>query len=572
METQTAEAPGAPGTDFIRDIVEADLKTGKHKKIVTRFPPEPNGYLHIGHAKSICLNFGVARQYGGVCHLRFDDTNPAAEDVEYVESIQEDVKWLGFDWKDKLFYASDYFEATYDYAVELVKRGKAYVCDLSLEEVRRTRGNFQKPGEESPYRGRSVPENLDLFARMRAGEFADGSRTLRAKIDMASPNMNMRDPVLYRIKRATHHRTGDKWCIYPMYDYAHPISDAKEGITHSICTLEFEDHRPLYDWTLDSGPALCHPRQIEFARLALTHTVMSKRKLLELVEEKLVSGWDDPRLPTIQGLRRRGFTPESIREFALRIGVTKFNSLTEMALLEDCVRDDLNKRAPRMMAVLHPVKVVIENYPEDKVEELDAANHPLDPSLGSRKAPFCRELYIEEDDFREVPPPKYHRLSPGKEVRLRYAYFIKLERIVKDASGRVVELRCTYDPASRGGNSPDGRKVKSTIHWVSARHAAEAEARIYGNLLSVADPADIPEGEDFRKYLNPKSLEVLKGCRVEPALAEAPAGSRWQFERQGYFCADAKDSRPGALVFNRTVTLRDAWARIEKTQAKGGNR
>jgi len=424
MTTATSEQPLAPSSDFIRDIVDADLKSGKHKDVVTRFPPEPNGYLHIGHAKSICLNFGIARQFQGTCHLRFDDTNPSTEDVEYVESIQEDVKWLGFDWGRNIFYASDYFEQTYDYAVELIKRGKAYVCDQSLEEIRRTRGNFQKPGEQCPERNRPVEENLDLFARMRQGEFPDGAKTLRAKIDMASPNMNLRDPVIYRIKRATHHRTGDQWLIYPMYDYAHPIEDAVEGITHSICTLEFEDHRPLYDWTLDNGPAKCHPQQIEFARLAVAYTLMSKRKLLQLVEEKLVSGWDDPRLPTLQGLRRRGYTPEAIRDFCARIGVTKFNSLTEMALLEDCVRDDLNKRCPRAMAVLKPVKVVIENYPEDKIEELDAVNHPADSSLGFRKVPFCRELYIEEDDFREVPPPKYHRLVPGKEVRLRYAYFI----------------------------------------------------------------------------------------------------------------------------------------------------
>ena len=562
MTTQTPEAPRVPGTDFVRDIVEADLKSGKHKKIVTRFPPEPNGYLHIGHAKSICLNFGIARQYGGVCHLRFDDTNPSTEDAEYVDSIQEDVRWLGFDWRDKLFYASDYFEQIYAYAVELIKRGKAYVCDLSLDEVRRTRGSFTEPGQESPFRDRSVEETLDLFKRMRAGEFPDGSRTLRAKIDMASPNMNLRDPVLYRIKRAAHHRTGEKWCIYPMYDYAHPISDAIEGITHSICTLEFEDHRPLYDWILEAGPAPCRPRQIEFARLSVTHTLMSKRKLLELVEQKLVSGWDDPRLPTIQGLRRRGYTPEAIRDFCGRIGVTKFNSLTEMALLEDCIRDDLNRRAPRVMAVLKPLKVVIENYPADRVEELDAVNHPADPALGSRKVPFSRELYIEAADFQEVPPPKFFRLAPGREVRLRYAYFIKCVGVVKDPrTGAVTELRCTYDPATRGGDSPDGRKVKATIHWVSARHAAAAEVKLYDHLLCVADPGEIPEGEDFHKHLNQKSLETLKGCRIEPALARAKPASRWQFERQGYFYADPK---PGALVFNRTVTLRDAWAKIQK--------
>ncbi len=564
MTTAASEQPVAPASDFIRDIVEADLKSGKHKKIVTRFPPEPNGYLHIGHAKSICLNFGIARQFNGTCHLRFDDTNPSTEDVEYVDSIQEDVKWLGFDWGRNMFYASDYFEQIHDYAVELIKRGKAYVCDLALDEVRRMRGNFQKPGEASSFRQRSVEENLDLFARMRQGEFADGAKTLRAKIDMASPNMNMRDPVLYRIKRARHHRTGDRWLIYPMYDYAHPISDAIEGITHSICTLEFEDHRPLYDWTLDNGPAKCHPQQIEFARLAVNHTVMSKRKLLQLVQEKLVSGWDDPRLPTLQGLRRRGYTPEAIRDFCGRIGVTKFNSQTEVALLEDCMRDDLNKRCSRMSAVLKPVKVVLINYPEGQVEELDAANHPADPSLGSRKVPFGRELYIEGDDFREVPPPKYHRLTPGKEVRLRYAYFIKLVEVVKDASGKVVELRCTYDPATRGGDSPDGRKVKSTIHWVSARHAVAAEVRLYDHLLSVSDLGEVPEGEDFKQHLNPKSLETLQGCRVEPALAKAEPGGRWQFERQGYFCADPKDCKPGAPVFNRTVTLRDTWVKIDK--------
>ncbi len=562
--TPTPEAPRSPSADFVRDIVEADLKSGKHNKIVTRFPPEPNGYLHIGHAKSICLNFGIAQQHGGVCHLRFDDTNPAAEDIEYVESIQEDVKWLGFDWRDKMFYASDYFEQIYEYAVELIRRGQAYVCDLPLEEVRRTRGNFQTPGQASPFRDRPAAENLDLFRRMRAGEFPDGAKTLRAKIDMVSPNMNMRDPILYRIKRATHHRTGDRWCIYPMYDFAHPISDAVEGITHSICTLEFEDHRPLYDWTLEQGPATCHPQQIEFARLNVTHTLMSKRKLLELVKNKLVSGWDDPRLPTLQGLRRRGYTPEAIRDLCARVGVTKFSSLTELALLEDCVRNDLNSRCPRVMAVLKPVKVVIENYPEDQVEELDAANHPMDPALGSRKVPFCRELYIEEDDFREVPPPKYYRLTPGREVRLRYAYFLKLERIVKDSSGKVVELRCTYDPATRGGDSPDGRKVKSTIHWVSARHAPTAEVRLYEHLLSAAEPGDIPEGDDLSTQLNPKSLETLSRCRVEPALAEAAGGSLWQFERQGYFCADSKDSRPGAPVFNRTVTLRDTWTKVQK--------
>ncbi|MBI5242299.1 MAG: glutamine--tRNA ligase/YqeY domain fusion protein [Elusimicrobia bacterium] len=550
-------------SDFIRDIIDEDIKSGKHKAVTTRFPPEPNGYLHIGHAKSVCLNFGIARQYGGVCHLRFDDTNPSREDVEYVDSIQEDVRWLGFDWADKLFYASDYFEKIHDYAVELIRRGKAYVCDLSTEEIRKSRGSFTEPGKESPYRGRSVEENLDLFKRMRAGEFPDGSRVLRAKIDMASPNMNLRDPVLYRIKKASHHRTGDKWCIYPMYDFAHPISDAIEGITHSICTLEFEDHRPLYDWTLAEGPSPCRPRQIEFARLNLTYTLMSKRKLLDLVEQKLVSGWDDPRLPTLRGLRRRGCTPEAIREFCGRIGVTKFNSFTELELLENCLRDDLNKRALRYMAVLKPLKVVLDNYPEGKVEELDAINNPEDPSTGTRKVPFSRTLYIEADDFREVPPPKFHRLSPGREVRLRYGYLIKCVGAVKDSSGNVVELRCACDLGSRGGSPADGRKVKATLHWVCAERSLPAEVRLYDRLLLTLQPQD----EDFRKCLNPKSLEALKDCRVEPALAQLKPGTTCQFERQGYFCADSVDSKPGALVFNRTVTLRDTWAKLE-AQAK----
>ncbi|MBI4678642.1 MAG: glutamine--tRNA ligase/YqeY domain fusion protein [Elusimicrobia bacterium] len=570
MTAQARKPADAGPGDFIRDIAEADLKSGRHARIVTRFPPEPNGYLHIGHAKSICLNFGLALEHGGVCHLRFDDTNPVTEEVEYVESIMEDVRWLGFDWNDKLFYASDYFERLHDYAVGLVKQGKAYVCDLSVEKVRRDRGDFNRPGKESPCRGRGVDENLDLLHRMRAGEFPDGSRTLRAKIDMSSPNMNMRDPVMYRIKKAPHHRTGDKWCIYPMYDYAHPLSDAFEGITHSICTLEFEDHRPLYDWFIDAGPAPSKPRQIEFARLNLTHTLMSKRKLLELVERGLVSGWDDPRMPTLRGLRRRGYTPEAIRAFCGRIGVTKCPSLSEMALLEDCLRDDLNRRCPRVMAVLKPVKVVIENYPEAVVEELDAVNHPEDPSQGTRKVPFCRELYVEADDFREDPPPKFFRLAPGREVRLRYAYYVKCVGVVKDPkTGEVAELRCTYDPATRGGGSPDGRKVKATIHWVSARHAVPATIRLYDHMLNPADPGGIPEGGDLRPYLNPASLETLAGCRAEPSLAQAKPGDRWQFERQGYFCLDSKDSRPGSLHFNRTVTLRDTWAKIEKVQGTG---
>ncbi|MFA6091418.1 MAG: glutamine--tRNA ligase/YqeY domain fusion protein [Elusimicrobiota bacterium] len=556
METQTTQAPQS---DFIRDIIEEDLRTGKHARIVTRFPPEPNGYLHIGHAKSICLNFGIAKQFGGVCHLRFDDTNPSTEDVEYVDSIQEDIRWLGFDWGGSMFYASDYFERIHDYAVELIRRGKAYVCDLATEEVRKMRGSFTEPGKHSPFRERSVEENLDLFKRMRAGEFPDGSRTLRAKIDMASPNMNMRDPVLYRIKRARHHRTGDKWCIYPMYDFAHPISDAIEGITHSICTLEFEDHRPLYDWTLENGPAPCKPRQIEFARLNLNYTLMSKRKLLELVEQKLMSGWDDPRLPTLRGMRRRGYTAEAVRAFAAHVGVTKFNSLTEIELLENFLREDLNRRAPRYMAVLRPLKVVIENYPEGQVEEFDAVNNPEDPSAGTRKVPFSREIYIEQEDFREVPPPKFFRLTPGREVRLRYAYFLKCESAVKDPkTGEVVELRCTYDPTTRGGNAQDGRKVKSTIHWVSAERGQKAEVRLYDRLLKTAEP----ESEDFRGDINPKSLETLKDCRIEPALAALPAGKTCQFERLGYFCADSKDSQPGAPVFDRTVTLRDEWAKL----------
>jgi glutaminyl-tRNA synthetase len=558
MSNETA----AGRADFIREIVAADLAAGGNSgRVVTRFPPEPNGYLHIGHAKSICLNFGIAREFGGVCHLRFDDTNPSTEDAEYVDSIREDVRWLGFDWGDKLFYASDYFERIYLYAEELIRRGKAYVCDLPVEEIRRARGSFTEPGRESPFRNREVDENLDLFARMRAGEFPDGSRTLRARIDMSSPNMNMRDPVLYRIKRASHHRTKDAWCVYPMYDFAHPISDAIEGITHSICTLEFEDHRPLYDWTIENGPSPCRPRQIEFARLNLTYTLMSKRKLLDLVEQGLVSGWDDPRLPTLRGMRRRGCTPEAVRAFCARIGVTKFNSLSDMELLENQLREDLNRRAPRFMAVLDPLKVVIENYPEDGVEELDAVNNPEDPSAGTRKIPFSRTLYIEKDDFRETPPPKFFRLSPGKEVRLRYGYFIRCEKVLKDpATGEVVELRCVYDPATRGGSAPDGRKVKSTIHWVSAGSSLGASARLYDRLLKAPEP----QGEDFRSSLNPDSLKALEGCRIEPALASLPSGVPCQFERLGYFCADAKDSKPGAPVFNRTATLRDAWSKKYK--------
>jgi len=550
--------------DFIRDIIEEDRKTGKHQgRVHTRFPPEPNGYLHIGHAKSICLNFGIAAQYNGLCNLRFDDTNPSKEDVEYVDSIQEDVRWLGFDWEDRRYYASDYFEQIYEYAEQLIHAGKAYVCDLNAEETRQYRGSFTEPGKESPYRNRTVEENLDLFRRMRAGEFPDGSRTLRAKIDMASPNINMRDPVLYRILRFEHHRTGSAWCIYPMYDYAHPISDAIEKITHSICTLEFEDHRPLYDWFIENLPVPARPRQIEFARLNLTHTVMSKRKLLQLVQEENVRGWDDPRMPTIAGLRRRGYTPEAIRNFCDTIGVAKRDSTVDIALLEHCIRQDLNKRALRVMAVLRPLKVVIENYPENQSEELDAINNPEDQNAGIRKVPFSRVLYIEQDDFREDPPPKYFRLSPGREVRLRYAYFIKCIGVVKDEkTGAITEIRCTYDPQTKGGDAPDGRKVKATLHWVSASHSIPAEVRLYDHLFHTPDsPAD--ENVDYKTFLNQKSLEVLKGCFVEPSLAKAAPGSRYQFERLGYFCVDpdAKDSR---MVFNRTVTLKDEWAKIEK--------
>ncbi|HOZ22804.1 MAG TPA: glutamine--tRNA ligase/YqeY domain fusion protein, partial [bacterium] len=522
-----------------------------------------NGYLHIGHAKSICLNFGLAREFGGKTNLRYDDTNPAKEDVEYVESIEEDVRWLGFDWEERKFYASDYFEQLYEYAVQLIKLGKAYICDLSPDEIREYRGTLTEPGKNSPYRDRSVAENLDLFARMRAGEFAEGSRVLRAKIDMASPNFNMRDPAIYRIKKVDHHRTGDAWCIYPMYDYAHCISDSIEGITHSICTLEFEDHRPLYDWFLDQL-GIYHPQQIEFARLNLSYTLLSKRKLLQLVTEKHVSGWDDPRMPTIAGIRRRGYTPESIRNFAEIIGVAKRDSVVDIQLLEHCLREDLNLRAPRRMAVLNPLRVVIDNYPEGQFEELEAINNPEDPAMGTRKVPFGRELYIERDDFREDPPKQFHRLSPGREVRLRYAYFVTCTGVEKDAQGEVTTLHCSYDPASRGGGTPDGRKVKGTIHWVSAAHALEATVRLYDSLFNRPDPQPGTEGESFLDYLNPDSLRVVTGCKLEPALAAVEPGSQVQFERSGYFIADTVDSRPGAPVFNRTVPLRDSWAKIEK--------
>jgi glutaminyl-tRNA synthetase len=552
---------------FIRDIIAEDRRKNKNAGcVVTRFPPEPNGYLHIGHAKSICLNFGLAAENNGVCHLRFDDTNPTKEDVEYVESIQEDIRWLGFDWRDKLFYASDYFEQLYQHAVQLIKAGKAYVCSLSPEEMREYRGTLTEPGKDSPYRTRSVAENLDLFERMRAGEFPAGAHTLRAKIDMASGNLNMRDPVMYRILHASHHRTGDTWCIYPMYDYAHCVSDAIEGITHSICTLEFEDHRPLYDWFLNELQTPCHPQQIEFARLNLSYTLMSKRKLLQLVNQRHVSGWDDPRMPTISGLRRRGYTPESIRTFCERIGVAKRDSVVDIALLEHCLREDLNKRAQRVMAVLRPLRVVIENYPEGQVEDMEAVNNPEDASMGTRQVPFSRVLYIERDDFREDPPRQFFRLAPGREVRLRYAYYMTCTGVVKDErTGEVVELRCTYDPATRGGWAPDGRQVKSTIHWVSAAHAIPAQVRLYDHLFLNPNPGADEDGGDMTKSLNPKSLEVLRGCQLEPCLAGARPGSRYQFERQGYFCVDL-DARPGALVFNRTVTLRDTWARIEKGQ------
>ena len=559
-----------PTPNFIRNIINEDLKTNKYGgRVHTRFPPEPNGYLHIGHAKSICLNFGLASEYGGLCNLRYDDTNPSKEEMEYVESIKEDVRWLGFDWEDREFYASDYFEQLYEYAVQLIKAGKAYVCDLSPEEIREHRGTLTTPGTDSPYRTRSAEENLDLFERMRAGEFEDGSRVLRAKIDMASPNLNMRDPVIYRILRAEHHRTGNTWCIYPMYDYTHGLSDSIEGITHSICTLEFEDHRPLYDWSLDEL-SVYHPQQIEFARLNLSYTVMSKRMLLELVEGGSVTGWNDPRVPTISGLRRRGYTPEAIRNFCDRIGVAKRDSMVDIAFLEHSIREYLNKEAPRVMAVLRPLRVVIDNFPENQVEELDAVNNPEDPAMGTRKAPFSRLLYIERDDFREDPPKKFYRLAPGREVRLRYAYFITCVGVVKDEkTGEVVELHCTYDPKTRGGDAPDGRKVRATLHWVSAAHALEAEVRLYDHLFVKPNPADDKEEVDFKTYLNPNSLETLKSCFVEPSLAGAAPGSRYQFERLGYFCVDSVDSSDEALVFNRTVSLRDTWAKIEKAQTTG---
>jgi glutaminyl-tRNA synthetase len=550
-------------TDFIRAWIRRDRAAGKHGgRVVTRFPPEPNGYLHIGHAKAICLNFGVAEEFGGQCNLRFDDTNPTAEEVEYVEAIKEDVRWLGFDWGDREYYASDYFEQLWEWAVVLIEKGKAFVDSQNAEQIRANRGTLTEPGTDSPFRNRSVAENLDLFARMRKGEFAEGTHVLRAKIDMGHPNMNMRDPVMYRILHAAHHRTGDAWCVYPMYDWAHGQSDSIEGITHSLCTLEFEHHRPLYDWFIEQL-GIHHPQQIEFARLNLTYTVMSKRKLLTLVKEGLVRGWDDPRMPTICGVRRRGYTPEAMRKFCERIGVSKYDALIDVSWLEDALREDLNKKAPRVMGVLRPLKVVIENYPDGQTEEMDAINNPEDASAGTRKVPFSKVLYIEQDDFRENPPKDFFRLAPGREVRFRYAYFLKCVGVEKDTTGAVTALRCTYDPATRGGDAPDGRKVKSTIHWVNAATAVDTEVRLYDHLFAKPDPDEAPEGQTFLANLNPKSLEVLTGCKLEPSVAGSAVGKTFQFERLGYFCVD-KDSQPGKLVFNRAVTLRDTWAKIEK--------
>jgi glutaminyl-tRNA synthetase len=560
--------PSLP-SDFIRDIIDDDIKSGRLQgHVATRFPPEPNGYPHIGHAKSICLNFGIAAQYGGTCNLRLDDTDPTGESMEYVESIIRDVKWLGFDWGERLYYASDYYERLYQYALALIRKGKAYVCDLSADEIREYRGTLTEPGKESPFRNRPIDENLDLFGRMRAGEFADGTRVLRAKIDMSSPNVTMRDPIMYRIKQESHYRTGDTWCIYPMYDFAHCLSDFVEGITHSICTLEFENNRPLYDWFLDELVERPRPRQIEFARLNLSYTVMSKRKLLELVENGVVSGWDDPQMPTLSGMRRRGFTPEAIRKFCEKIGVSKNDSLIDMALLENCVRDDLNEKALRVMAVLRPLRVVIDNYPEGRSEEFDCPYHPQNAGMGTRKVPFSRELFIEQDDFMENPPKKFFRLAPGREVRLRYGYFIRCTRVVKDpTTGEITEIHCTHDPETRSGFAPDGRKVDATIHWVSAAHSVPAEVRLYDRLFRVPDA--LSEKGDFVTYLNPKSLEVLKSCRLEPSLKAAAPGDRFQFERLGYFCPDSGDFPKDAPVFNRTATLRDTWAKIAEKQVRG---
>ncbi len=569
-KTKQTKNSSATVPNFIRNIISEDLEAGKNDgRVATRFPPEPNGYLHIGHAKSICLNFGLASDYSGTCNLRFDDTNPLKEDVEYVQSIQEDVKWLGYDWADRLYYASNYFDRLYDFAVELIKRGKAYVCSLTDEQIRDYRGTLTEPGKDSPFRNRTVAENLELFEKMRQGVFEDGTHVLRAKIDMASGNLNMRDPVLYRIRRASHHRTGDEWKIYPLYDYTHCLSDAFEGITHSICTLEFEDHRPLYDWVLDNLPVACHPQQIEFARLNLSYTVLSKRKLIQLVEQKVVNGWDDPRMPTIAGLRRRGVPPSAIRSFCERIGVAKRDSTVDIALLEYIIRDELNETAPRALAVLRPLRVVIVNYPEDTMEEMEGAYHPEQEQMGTRKLPFSKVLYIERDDFMEDPPKKYFRLAPGREVRLRYAYYITCVDVIKDEqTDEVLEVHCTYDPETRGGWSKDGRKVKGTLHWVSASHALNAEVRLYDRLFTVENPTGGSEQKDFMTFVNPNALEVLPNCYVEPSLASATSGSRYQFERLGYFCVDAEDSDDSHLVFNRTVTLRDSWAKVSKKQKK----
>jgi len=565
-ENQNANNQEPRRLDFIRQIVADDCQKGTWDgRVHTRFPPEPNGYLHIGHAKSICLNFGIAAEFGGKCNLRFDDTNPSKEDREYVDSIIADVKWLGWDWQDRLFFASDYFQQMHDWAVDLIRKGKAYVCDLTAEQTREHRGTLTRPGQNSPFRNRSVEENLDLFARMKNGEFPDGSRTLKAKIDMAHPNLNMRDPIMYRILHASHHRTGDDWCIYPMYDWAHGLEDSIEGITHSICTLEFENHRPLYDWFLDAL-GIYHPRQYEFARLNLTYTVMSKRKLLRLVKENLVRGWDDPRMPTLSGLRRRGYSPEAIRNFCKVIGVNKFNSTVDFALLEHCLREDLNRTSPRVMAVLNPLKVVITNYPDGQTEQIDAVNNPEDPAAGTRKVPFSKTLYIEREDFMEAPPKKFFRLAPGREVRLRYAYFITCNEVIKDAGGRITELRCTYDPATRGGDAPDGRRPKATLHWVSADHALDAEVRLYDHLFTRENPEEVEQEKDFTENLNPDSLKVLTACKVEPTLINTKPLDRWQFERIGYFCTDS-DTKNEKLVFNRTATLKDTWAKIQKKQS-----
>jgi glutaminyl-tRNA synthetase len=564
-EVDESESNDAGRSNFIRDLIDQDMESGRFDgRVHTRFPPEPNGYLHIGHAKSICLNFGLAQDYGGKCNLRFDDTNPTKEEQEYIDAICEDVRWLGFDWGERVYYASDYFEQLYQWAVQLITAGKAYVDHLNAEEIREYRGTLTQPGKDSPYRNRSVEENLALFEQMRSGALQEGECVLRAKIDMTSGNINLRDPVMYRILHAAHPRTGDQWCIYPMYDWAHGQSDSIEGITHSICTLEFEDHRPLYDWFLDNL-GIYHPQQIEFARLNLNYTVLSKRRLIRLVQEGHVRGWDDPRMPTISGLRRRGYTPEAIRDFCDMIGVAKSNSIVDIGMLEYCVRQDLNRRAPRVMAVLNPLRVVLTNYPEDQVEQMSAINNPEDPAAGSRQVPFSRVLYIEQDDFMEDPPSKFYRLAPGREVRLRYGYFIRCEEVIRDADGRVIELRCAYDPATRSGEAPDGRKVKATIHWVSAAHALDAEVRLYNHLLTTPNLNEVPEGRDFTDYINPDSLQIITGAKVEPSLAESAPGSRYQFERLGYFCTDP-DTTPDQLVFNRTITLRDEWAKLQKQQ------